>query len=183
MACDITAGRLEPCKNTIGGLRNVYFINKPLKSPYTLLGGEVTAINTDPLTDGITQAFRYELKADGNNFEEGFASDKNTGVTLFTQTVSLVLKKQDLQTNNEVKLLAWGSPHVIVEDRMGNFRLAGISDGADVTGGSIVTGGARADFNGYNITLMAEEVEPAPFLSEAAITALQGIVVEGAPPA
>lgn len=178
MACDITAGRLEPCKNTIGGLRNVYFINKPLVDPFTIVAGEITAINTVALSDGITQAFRYELKADGNNFEEGFASDKNTGVTLFTQTVSLVLKKQDLQTNNEVKLLAWGSPYVIVEDRMGNFRVVGLSDGADVTGGSIVTGGAKADFNGYNITLVAEEVEPAPFLATTAITELLAIVVE-----
>lgn len=171
MACDITAGRLEPCKNTIGGLRNVYFINFN-KDAFTVAGGEVTALD-----DSVTQAFRYELKADGNNFEESFASDKNTGVTLFTQTVSLVLKKQDLQTNNEVKLLAWGSPHVIVEDRMGNFRVVGLTEGADVTGGSIVTGGAKSDFNGYNITLVGEEVEPAPFLDAATIEALKAIEV------
>lgn len=178
MACDITAGRKEPCKNTIGGLHNVYFVNfKP--ELFAVAAGEAT-LTVDPLVD---KAFKYQLKADGNNFEEAFASDKNTGVTLFTQTVSLVLKKQDLQTNNEVKLLAWGSPHVIVEDRNGNFRVAGIVDGMDVTGGSIMTGGAKADFNGYNITLLAEEVEPAPYLSATSITALEGIVVEGTPPA
>ena len=177
MACDITAGRLEPCKNTIGGLRNVYFLNFN-KDAFTIVDGEVTAFDVS-----VTQAFRYELKADGNNYEEGFSSDKNTGVTLFTPTISLVLKKQDLQTNNEIKLLAWGRPHVIVEDRMGNYRVAGHTEGADVTGGSIVTGGAKSDFNGYNITMVAEEVEPAPFLSAEAITALQAIVVEGAPPA
>lgn len=177
MACDITAGRLEPCKNTIGGLRNVYFINFD-DDAFTVANGEVTGLDI-----GVTAAYKYELRADGNNFEESFASDKNTGVTLFTQNVSLVLKKQDLQTNNEVKLLAYGRPHVIVEDYNGNFRVAGITEGADVTGGSIVTGGAKADFNGYNITLTAEEAEPAPFLDAATITTLEGIVVEGTEPA
>jgi hypothetical protein len=28
MACAITAGRSEPCKDSLAGLRNVYFINE-----------------------------------------------------------------------------------------------------------------------------------------------------------
>jgi hypothetical protein len=175
MACDITAGRLEPCKNTIGGLKNVYFINYAGEAPFTILNGEVTAIDT--IT--VTAAYKYELRADGNTFEEAFASDKNTGVTLFTQSLNLVLKKQDTQTHNEVRLLANGRPQVVVEDRNGNFMLAGLSEGMDVTGGSIVTGGAKADFNGYNLTFTAEEKEPSPFLDSASITSLEGIAVAG----
>ena len=28
MSCDISRGRLEPCKDSVGGLNAVYFINK-----------------------------------------------------------------------------------------------------------------------------------------------------------
>ena len=27
MACDISAGRLEPCKDSMGGIKAVYFVN------------------------------------------------------------------------------------------------------------------------------------------------------------
>lgn len=175
MACDITAGRKEPCKNTVGGLKNVYFINYAGQDPYTLTANEVTAIDTLE----VTAAYKYELRADGNNFEEAMASDKNTGVTLFTQTLNLVLKKQDKQTHNEVKLLAHGRPQVVIEDNNGNFQLAGFSEGMDVTGGSIVTGGAKADFNGYNLTLTAEEKEASYFLDATSVSSLLGVAVEG----
>jgi len=174
MACDIVAGRKEPCKNTIGGLRNIYFINY-VADAFTILDGEVTGIDV-----GVTSAFKYELRADGNTLEEAVDSNKNTGVTLFTQTLNIVLKQQDLATHNEVKLLAHGRPYVIVEDNNGNFKLAGASEGMDVSGGSIVTGGAKADFNGYNLTLTAMEAAGTPFLDESTITSIQGIEVTGA---
>ena len=28
MSCDISRGRLEPCKDSVGGLNAVYFVNK-----------------------------------------------------------------------------------------------------------------------------------------------------------
>jgi len=173
MACDLTAGRKEPCKNTIGGLRNVYFINY-LADAFTILDGEVTAMDV-----GVTAAYKYELRADGNTLEESVVSDKNTGVTLFTQTLNLVLKQQDLATHNEVKLLAHGRPYVVVEDNNGNFKLAGQSEGMDVSGGSIVTGGEKADFNGYNLTMTAMEASGTPFLDSATITSLKNIEVVG----
>jgi hypothetical protein len=175
MASDITMGRLEPKKNTIGGLKSVYFIPYAGEAPYTITDSLVTAIDT--LT--VTAAYKYDLRADGNTFEEPFASDKNTGVTLFSPALNLVLKKQDTQTHNEVRLLANGRPQIVVEDRNGNFYLVGVSDGMDVTGGSIVTGGAKGDFNGYNLTFTGEEKAPSPFLDAAAITELEGIAVAG----
>ncbi len=175
MASDISMGRLEPKKNSIGGLKNVFFIPYAGEIPFTLLAGEITTIDTLV----VTAAYKYELRADGNTFEEAVASDKNTGVTLFSPALNLVLKKQDTLTHNEVRLLAHGRPQIVVEDRNGNFMLAGLSDGMDLTGGNIATGGGKADFNGYNLTFSGEEAQGAPFLSAAAITSLQGIAVAG----
>jgi len=77
--------------------------------------------------------------------------------------LSLNLKKQDLTTHKEVKLLAHGRPKVIVRDNNGNFFLMGYEHGADVNGGNIVTGSAFGDFTGYNLTLQAMEKAPAIF--------------------
>ena len=35
MACDITDGRVLPCKDTVGGLKNVYFINYDATDTFT----------------------------------------------------------------------------------------------------------------------------------------------------
>ena len=34
MACNITHGRVEPCKDAMAGLRNIYFINEQIDANY-----------------------------------------------------------------------------------------------------------------------------------------------------
>ncbi len=170
MACDITSGRLEPCKNSLGGSKNAFFINFT-PNAFTVVDGEVTAIDA-----GVTEAFQYALRADENTLEQAIVSDKNTGVTLVTQTTNLALKKLDKDSNNEVKLMAQGRPYIIIQDRNDNYHLVGVTEGNDVTGGSALTGGAKADFNGYNLTFTAEEDCLSPILDSATVTALLAIV-------
>jgi hypothetical protein len=42
--------------------------------------------------------------------------------------------------------------------------VCGLDHGADVNGGTIVTGAAKGDLSGYTLTLMAEEKLPANFM-------------------
>ena len=46
MSCDISAGRTEPCKDAVGGLKNLYFCNYEQIDGYTF-----DATNTD-VVDG-----------------------------------------------------------------------------------------------------------------------------------
>jgi hypothetical protein len=68
------------------------------------------------------------------------------------------------QSNKEIKLMAYGRPIVIVEDYNGNFFVAGLENGCEVTGGTIVTGAAMGDLSGYTLTLNGQEQVPANFL-------------------
>ena len=168
--CNLTRGRTEPCKDAVGGLKNVYMFDY-IEAPFTITTGEATALNA-----GITSVFKYELRADGNLFAEAVVSDKNTGTTINTQTLTLALKKLNKETSLEVDLMAKGRPIIVIEDNMGNFRIAGESDGNDLTGSDINTGGGKADFNGYNLTFTAVETRLAPFLDESTSTALKALV-------
>jgi len=58
------------------------------------------------------------------------------------------LKKLSKETNKELKLLAYGRPHVAVEDYNGNVFVMGLQHGAEVTGGTVSTGAAMADSSG-----------------------------------
>jgi len=65
----------------------------------------------------------------------------------------------------QLKLLAYGRPQIIVWTNAGDALLVGEEHGADLTAGTIQTGGALGDLYGYSITMTAEEKLPAAFLS------------------
>ena len=61
--------------------------------------------------------------------------------------------------------MAYGRPHVAVEDYNGNFMMVGLEHGADVSGGTVVTGAAMGDLSGYTLTLTGMETKPAVFMA------------------
>lgn len=170
MACPITSGRTEPCNDSIGGL--TAFIAIPyVENAFTITGGEVTAIDA-----GVTEAFKFELRADANIFNYDGVSDENTGVSVFNETLTAALKKLDKDTNVQLELLQKGLHYIIPLSRNGSYQLMGSTDGARVTASNNVTGGARTDFNGYNITATSVSKIAAPFFDAAATTALEAII-------
>ena len=160
MSCDLTLGRKEVCKDSVGGLNAVYFVN------FGDLGAlTYDATNTDVIdaVAGTPDAYKYELKG-ASTFTQNINSSREAGTTFFEQVLELTFKKLTPKDHKELKLLSFARPHVIVEDYNGNFFLAGLEHGCDVTGGTIVTGGAMADLSGYTLTLTGMERVPANFL-------------------
>ena len=49
---------------------------------------------------------------------------------------------------------------------MGNLLLAGLEHGCDVTGGTVVTGGAMGDMSGYTLSFTGMERFPANFINK-----------------
>ncbi len=157
MACDLTKGRKEPCKDVVGGLKAVYFTDFGDYGTVTQTDDEITDM------DGTFTAYKYELKGN-SSFEQAITSSRENGTTFFEQTLNLTLKKLSKEDNKELKLLAFGRPHVAVEDYNGNVFVMGLEHGAEVTGGSISTGAAMGDLSGYTLTLSASELKPANFV-------------------
>jgi len=173
MACDLSTGRTVPCKDVVGGIKAVYFAN------YGDLGAityDVT--NTDAIDSfgGTPTAYQYDVKGN-SSFEQTITSSRENGTTFFEQTLNLTFTKLDKATHKELKLMAYGRPHVFVEDYNGNIFVMGLLHGAEVTGGTIVTGAAMGDLSGYTLTLSAQEQVPANFLDADLATA--GVTVSG----
>ena len=157
MACDLTRGRKEPCKDVVGGIKAVYFTDFGDLGTITLTDDEITDMS------GTFTAFKYEVKGN-SSFEQNITSSRENGTTFFEQTLNLTLHKLTKEDNKELKLIAFGRPHVAVEDYNGNVFLMGREHGADVSGGTIVTGAAMGDLSGYTLTLSAMETLPANFI-------------------
>lgn len=150
MACNITAGRLEGCKDAVGGLNAIYFINYSDMGTLTTVDETVTAISaTTP------DAFKYDLKGT-STFEQSLTSSRDNGTTFAEQTLTVSLKKQDSTTHKEIKLLAYGRPHVIIEDNNGTLWLMGEEFGAEMNA-TASTGASLGDKSGYELTFSAME--------------------------
>jgi len=158
MACNLSQGRQEVCKESIGGLAGVYFINYTTGSFTKNGSGEVTA-----LPSGST-VYYYELKG-SSAYTETVNTSRENGTTFFSQELVLNLKKLTNEMTTQLKLMAYGRPQIVVWTMNGEALLVGEREGADVTAGTIQTGGAMGDLYGYSVTFTGQEQLPAAFVS------------------
>jgi hypothetical protein len=164
MACDLTLGRIEPCKDVVGGIKSVYFVNFGSITAYTQEAtDEISAVT------GTPSAYQYDVKS-ASSFTQNIQSDRATGTSSYEQVIELTLKKLTVADHKEIKLLVYGRPNVLVEDYNGNIFIAGLEHGMEVTGGTIVTGAAMNELTGYTLTLTGMERLPANFFDDTLAT-------------
>ena len=161
MACNLTAGRNEVCKESVGGISGVYFVNYT-GSLANITNGDGDAL-IETLPTGLT-AYYYDLKGT-SAYTETVNSSRENGTTFFSQELVLNLKKLTNEMTTQLKLMAYGRPQIFVHTMNGDTLLVGQREGADVTGGTIQTGAAMGDLYGYSVTFTGQEQLPAAFIS------------------
>lgn len=168
--CDIAAGRAKTCDNLQGGVEELYFFNN-IDDAFTVVANVCTAINA-----GLTATYKYVIQGDGNTLTESNVVDKKVGTKVNTQTLVSQLKQVNSATNVELDKLLAGDISAVYKDRNNQYRW--IADkGFNVTStAELVTGAARADFNGYNVTLVSETLDMAPSLDASTVTAFLALV-------
>ena len=163
MACLLTTGRELPCKDSVGGIKAVYLADYGSLGALTVTSGEVTAIA------GTPDLYQFDVKGN-SSLEQAITSSRENGTTFYEQTLNLTLTKLDLATQQEIVQMAKARPHIFVEDYNGNYFLVGAAHGADVSGGTIVTGAAMADLSGFTLVFSAQETLPAYFVTSTVVT-------------
>jgi hypothetical protein len=163
MACALTRSRAEACKDVVAGIKEVYFADFGALGTVTLgSSDEITNMTGDSSND-IT-IHKYEVKGN-NSFETTINASRENGTVFYEQTLNITLKKLTKEDHKELKLLAAARPHVIIVDKNDNVFMMGLKEGADVTEGTVSTGNALGDFNGYNLTFTAQETSPPNFMT------------------
>lgn len=169
MACDLTLGRLEPCKDSVGGLDRLIFLNYQ-EYVITKAGGLISDIKED---DGTTDPTGYEyiINDQVSNLTQNINSSRDNGTTFVEQVITAQFKKITSDDNVELLKMAHGRPLVIVQDKNLKFWLVGELWGID-TSGTAVTGAAMGDLNGYTLTLTGMEREFAPEIDASVVSAM-----------
>jgi hypothetical protein len=162
MACLITKGRATNCKSQIGGINRIWL---------TDFGGlgTITLGSNDEVTDatGTATFFQYDLKGSGNTMETTANVSRDNGTAFFSTVLTITLPKLTKEDQKEWKLISHGRPHIIIEDRNSNFFLMGKEHGAELTSGSMSTGGGFADASQYSFEFTSEEALPPNFIDGA----------------
>jgi hypothetical protein len=162
MACNVTLGRNEVCKDSVGGIQAVYFLNYTSAS-FTHITGSDPGSPITAFPSGST-VYQYQLK--GNSaYTETVNSSRDNGTTFFNQELVLNLKKLTNEMTTQLKLMAWGRPQIVIHTMAGDALLVGEREGADLTAGTIQTGATLGDLYGYSATFTGQEQYNASFIS------------------
>lgn len=177
MACDISLGRAEQCKDSVGGLKAVYFINwgDATTVTYSATAGQedvITALGGTPI------GYKYELKGT-SSFEQTVTSSRENGTTFVDQKLSLSLKKLSIADHKQLKLLSYGRPQIIIENNNNQFFMAGVTKGMDLVTASISSGAAMGDLSGYKLEFQGMEPVAANFVTGPLLTGILTSIVEG----
>ena len=161
MSCDfISTGRALACKDSVGGIKAVIFVPNDSSNKIVAATTDSTTGAIDSLSADVAGAYKYELKGT-SSLEETITASADNGTVFYEQALNLTLPKLSATDTKEIKLLAASRPQIIVQDYNNNYMVVGLENGADVSGGTIVTGTAMGDMSGYTLVFSGMETAPA----------------------
>ena len=163
MACAITKGRGVGCKTAFAGIKNIYILDFGTEVANATPSGGTVDLGALSSSD----FFKFEIKGGQTSLETTVTSSRENGTTFYESTLNITFQVLDVATQEEIKLLNRGRAHYVAElypngAGVTKFLLIGKANGAEITGGTIVTGAAAGDLQGFTLTAVATEVFP-PF--------------------
>lgn len=168
MACALTQGYTLDCRDSLGGITEVYFMAFQDVSSTTEASGVITA-----LTKVAGKRFyKYELTKGTSVMTENVNSNVQNGTLYFTPELTIILNKLQANTRNEILLLAKNLLVAVAKDNNGKYWYLGKTRGIDLTAGSATSGTAESDRNGYTLTFAGAEPSLTPEVNSAVAAAL-----------
>jgi hypothetical protein len=168
MACALTQGFILDCKESLGGVKSVRFVEfDNVVQPLTYTAGVATIV----MAAG-KKFWKYAQVRETSSMTETITANVQNGTIFYQQELTVILNKLAAATRNEILLLAKNRLMAIVEDMNGNFWLLGAKNGLDITSGNSATGTASGDRNGYTLTFQAMEADPIWSVASGAISAI-----------
>ena len=169
MACTaLTKGRGLDCNRVSGGVKYIYFgVYDQFTAPIETVGivqatGEISDIEM-----AANVLYRYTTPLGVASVSETITGSTENGTIFYTPTVNVVLNRLTKEDQNQIKLL--GQTKVVIFAQL-NEKLAnghdviiglGVSNGMTLNAGTMDSGAAFGDRNGYTLTF--DGLEPIPF--------------------
>ena len=150
MACNQTlTAILKDCSPSMGGIVEALFANKEDVQEVTL---------TEDMVNAITMAngkkfVKFQFARNTGSMSSNYTIDPTTGVKFVTTDLVLVFNRMETSKRVAIKALMQNDLVAIVKDANGKYWYLGYDEALNATAGDGLTGTARADRNGYSVTL------------------------------
>ena len=157
MPCALTTGNTLDCKDSHGGIKEVYIREYDTAIlDATVAAGEITA-----WASAASSFQTYEVRTETAFATEVGTTSKENGTTMYEQTVNFQVEKIRAALNQERINLHGSRLLVFYLDQNGKYIIFGYDNGVDTTTSTAETGTAMGDFNGIRYVGVAKETFPA----------------------
>tara|TARA_R100000808_G_C2152125_1_gene161439 strand:- start:3130 stop:3723 length:594 start_codon:yes stop_codon:yes gene_type:complete len=169
MACtSLTRGRNLDCNRISGGIKAVYFavFDQITSITYDSTAAPNQVREIDDIDMGSNSIYRYILPIGTSSLTDTIVGSTENGTLYYTPTINIIYNKLSRADQAEIKLLAATKTVIFAEL---NATLAnghniitamGMVNGMSLNAGTMDTGAAWGDRNGYSLTFDGMETQP-----------------------
>jgi len=171
MSCAQTlAGIARDCAANMGGILEVYLANQADVASITKTSGKVTAITMET----SKKFYRYQFNKETGSMSSNYQVNDANGTKYVQTDLLMVFNRMETDKRIEITAMAQGELYAIVKDGNGLYWLLGEYEPVTLGAGDGLTGTARADRNGYSVTLR----DNAPEMPSEILTGTGGVDIE-----
>ena len=169
MACTaLTKGRGLDCNRISGGIKFIYFAVYDQVTSIPTANGEITDLEM-----GSNSLYRYTMPLGVASLTDTITGSRENGTIFYTPTVNIILNRLTKEDQNQIKLL--GQTKVIIFAQLNQTVTAtghdvitclGSVNGMELNAGTMDSGAAWGDRNGYTLTFDGLENQPFQFVPD-----------------
>lgn len=149
MACNQTlSGLVRDCLPSMGGIVEILAANRDEVGEITIADNKVSAIKT-----GEGKFKKYLFPRSTGSMTSNYQISPENGTRFVTTDLVVMFNRMETAKRVEMTALAQNDLVLVVKDANGKYWLLGKDEPVRATAGDGQTGTARADRNGYSITL------------------------------
>ena len=174
MACTaLTKGRGLDCNRISGGVKFIYFgVLDQFDAPIETTGIVQTAGEVTDIEMGANVLYRYTMPLGVASVTDTIVGSRENGTIYYTPTAQVLFNRISKEDQNQIKLL--GATKVVVFAQL-NQQLAnghdiivamGVVNGMELNAGTIDSGAAWGDKNGYSLSFDGIEALPMPVVAD-----------------
>ena len=175
MACtSLTKGRGVDCNRISGGIKYIYFgVYDQFTAPIETTGLVVTSSEITDIEMASNVLYRYTMPIGVASATDTIVGSRENGTIYYTPTVQVLFNRLTKEDQNEIKLL--GATKVVVFCQLNQQLLSnghdviigmGVVNGMELNAGTMDTGAAWGDKNGYTLTFDGMEQDPFPMVAD-----------------
>jgi len=171
MACtNLTKGRGLDCNRISGGVKKIFFSVFDENVSYTY--DATHKLEIDAIDWNGSTIYEYVMPLGVASVTDTITGSRENGTIFYTPTVNIVLNKLTKEDQNEIKLLGQTKVRIFAQlnQQLANghdvFIALGMANGLTLNTGTIDSGAAFGDRNGYTLTFDGMEALPFAFLED-----------------